>query len=362
MSESTNSSSTNDTAPTENSSDPSSRESGGESFQAQSVKSGKTHTWRSIRQLGTGTFSRVMLGTREPGGQLIEERLPRISLAAIKICNLGPAGGADEKKIEVSLKRELDILRAIDHPSLIHLKAVSITECRALLVLNYCPGGDLFEVASSRQDVLTPSFVHRVFAELVGAVKYLHDNMIVHRDIKLENILVNVPPIELQQITEYETYPHSIVTLTDLGLGRFLPKPPESLLLTTRCGSEDYAAPELLMGQEYDGRSVDAWALGVLLYAMVEARLPFDPIPGARRQSPKTHRIARCDWTWVKRADADGEWDEADGKARGFEGARDCVEGLLVRARSRWDVPKLAGLDWVKSGIQVDGLTQHTVI
>ena len=116
-----------------------------------------------------------------------EQLLDPKGLVAVKICEHGPAGGVDEKKIEVSLKRELDILKSIEHPSLVHLKAVNIMEQRALLVLNYCAGGDLFELAVSKPEVLVPGLIRRIFAELVAAVQYLHLQFIVHRDIKLES-------------------------------------------------------------------------------------------------------------------------------------------------------------------------------
>jgi protein-serine/threonine kinase len=57
-------------------------------------------------------------------------------------------------------------------------------------VMNYCPGGDLFEVASTKLEILVPSLVRRIFSELVSAVRYLHQKYIVHRDIKLESMLV----------------------------------------------------------------------------------------------------------------------------------------------------------------------------
>lgn len=166
-------------------------------------------------------------------------------------------------------------------------------------------------------------------------------------------MLLNLPASTLASVTNWQTYPSPVVTLTDLGLGRWIPKPPESPLLETCCGSEDYAAPELLMGQEYDGRTTDAWALGVLLYALMEGRLPFDPVPGSRRQSPTSHRIARCEWSWVRWADKDGEWDEVKGKE--LEGGRECVEGLLKRTRTRWSLEKVHGLEWVCEGVQVAG-------
>jgi protein-serine/threonine kinase len=152
-----------------------------------------------------------------------------------------------------------------------------------------------------------------------------------------------------------QSYEYPIATLTDLGLSRRIPAPPESPLLTTRCGSEDYAAPEILLGQPYDGRSTDAWALGVLLYALMEGRLPFDPPPGkVGSRSRAAHRIARCDWVWVKFGDEDGEWDAQKGAE--WEGARECVEGLLKKvSRGRKNLDEVASTAWVQGGITVPG-------
>jgi protein-serine/threonine kinase len=152
-----------------------------------------------------------------------------------------------------------------------------------------------------------------------------------------------------------QAYEYPIATLTDLGLSRRIPAPPESPLLTTRCGSEDYAAPEILLGQPYDGRSTDAWALGVLLYALMEGRLPFDPPPGkVGSRSRAAHRIARCDWVWVKFGDEDGEWDPEKGAE--WAGARECVEGLLKKvSRGRKSLDEIADMAWVQGGITVPG-------
>ena len=111
------------------------------------------------------------------------------------------------------------------------------------------------------------------------------------------------------------------------------------------------------MGQKYDGRQTDAWALGVLLYALMEGRLPFDPLPGARGDPAKLrartpHRIARCEWAWYKYGDEDGDWDVDKGK--GLEGARACVDGLLKRNTRRKGLDEIQEMGWVKGGIQVD--------
>lgn len=148
--------------------------------------------WRPVRQLGQGTFSKVWLATSEkrPAKDPLEEATldPR-KLVAIKIVEHGPAGGADEERVELSLKREVEMLRSVSHPSLVHLRAFDNGASQALLVLTYCPGGDLFDVASGSRGLLGVDLVQRIFAELVSATRYLHEKLIVHRDIKLESIL-----------------------------------------------------------------------------------------------------------------------------------------------------------------------------
>ncbi|KAK7749599.1 hypothetical protein SLS53_000175 [Cytospora paraplurivora] len=285
--------------------------------------------------------------------------LDRKSLVAVKICEHGPKGGASEDRVEMSLKRELEIMQSIHHPSLVDLKAFSIEPTRAILVLSYCPGGDLFDVATRHRELLSASLLRRIFAEVVGAVRYLHERHIVHRDIKLENVLVNLTPNELaDRSIDWQTYPYSVTILTDLGLSR---RVADDEKLTTRCGSEDYAAPEVIMGLQYDGRATDAWSLGVLLYALLESRLPFDPPPGMsdalRMRSRTSHRIARAEWQWIKYAgdDTDHDGDEKKFEAAGLLGAMEVTEGLLQRARSRWSLEKVAEKEWVSGGIAVEG-------
>ncbi|KAI0205292.1 kinase-like protein [Astrocystis sublimbata] len=349
-----------------------------EYFEACGRKDQKLRRWRGVKDLGEGTFSRVVLATSKMEGQdpseddrapqvaskgppssLTASNLDRKTLVAIKVCEHGPKGGASEDRIEMSLKRELDIMQSIDHPSLVHLKAWSIEPTRALLVLNYSPGGDLFDVASHYRDLLKAPMLRRIFSEIVGAVAYLHERRIVHRDIKLENVLVNIPPAELvNRPVDWATYPYPLVTLTDLGLSR---RVADDEKLETRCGSDDYAAPEVILGQPYDGRATDAWSLGVLLYALIESRLPFDPPPGAsdyqRMRSRTSHRIARVEWSWVKYVGEDGDHDAniALFEKDGLEGAMEIVEGLLRRARSRWLMGQVIEHPWIRDAIQVEG-------
>lgn len=349
-----------------------------EYFEARTRGDSKKRRWRALKVLGEGTFSKVMLATSQASevDQINEDdgfgsqmdgiltptpygKIDRKKLVAVKICEHGPKGGASEERVEMSLKRELDIMKSIHHPSLVHLKAWNVEETRAILVLSYCAGGDLFEVASQHRDLLVPALLRRMFSELVGAVKYLHSAHIVHRDIKLENVLVNLPQHELARTLDWTTYPYSIITLTDLGLSR---RVTEEEKLTTRCGSDDYAAPEVILGQPYDGRATDAWSLGVLLYALLESRLPFDPHPGMtaaqQLRSRTSHRIARVEWVWVEYAgdEGDHEGDPQKFRERGLEGAMVVTEGLLRRTRNRWSMDQVGDYEWVKGAIPEGGL------
>ncbi|KAF3354143.1 hypothetical protein VDGD_04632 [Verticillium dahliae] len=345
-----------------------------ECFEAYGRNDGKKRRWMAVKLLGQGTFSRVMLATSQMGADeddasntaqsetstLEHTQLPRKTLVAVKVCEHGPRGGASEERIEMSLKRELEIMQSIDHPSLVRLKAWAIEPTRAVLVLSHCPGGDLFDVATGHREVLKPSLLRRMFAELVDAVKYLHERRICHRDIKLENVLVNPSPAELaDDSVDWVTYPYSVITLGDLGLSRRIA---DDEKLETRCGSEDYAAPEVIMGLPYDGRATDAWSLGVLLYALLESRLPFDPLPGSgadahRMRSRTSHRIARAEWRWIEYAGDDGDHDASIAKFRekGLVGAMEITEGLLMRARTRWTLDKVLANEWVNQAVQVDG-------
>ncbi|RDL38202.1 uncharacterized protein BP5553_05635 [Venustampulla echinocandica] len=350
-----------------------------EYFEAITHNDSKRRRWRAVKPLGQGTFSRVMLATSQvadidgridenyvspqtveglPTPVQTESKIDRKKLVAVKVCEHGPKGGASEERVEMSLKRELEIMRSIHHPSLVHLKAWSIEESRAILVLSYCPGGDLFDVASQHRGLLVPGLLRRMFSELVGAVRYLHERHIVHRDIKLENVLVNLPQSELSRPLNWATYPYSVITLTDLGLSR---RVADDEKLTTRCGSDDYAAPEVIMGQPYDGRATDAWSLGVLLYALLESRLPFDPNPGMseghKQRSRTSHRIARVEWRWIEYAgdEGDHEGDPQKFQNKDLLGAMIVTENLLKRARSRWTMEKVAQEPWVKAGIEVQG-------
>jgi hypothetical protein len=101
--------------------------------------------------------------------------------------------------------------------------------------------------------------VKRIFTQLVGAVAYVHSKSCVHRDLKLENILLDK---------------HENVKLCDFGFTREYEG--KASYLQTFCGTICYSAPEMLKGEKYAGEKVDVWSLGIILYALLAGELPYD--------------------------------------------------------------------------------------
>lgn len=178
-----------------------------ESFSATSPVSNTRQLYRGLRVIGHGAFSKVILATSEPLPEEVDTIYPDTGeitvdsapvtlnpalFVAVKIIEHSVAGPDQKERVETGLRRELEILKSVHHPCLIHLRAWAIEPRRALIVLPYCAGGDLFDVASTH--TLAPSLIRRIFAEIVSALRYLHSNGIVHRDVKLES---TSPPPQL---------------------------------------------------------------------------------------------------------------------------------------------------------------------
>lgn len=127
------------------------------------------------------------------------------------------------------------------------------------LILEYVEGGELFDYLVNRGKLHVPEALN-YFRQIISGLHYCHSYSIIHRDLKPENILLCGPKLQNIKIADW-----GMATLQ-------LP----SNQLETSCGSPHYASPEIVNGQKYEGAPSDIWSSGVILFALLSGRLPFD--------------------------------------------------------------------------------------
>ncbi|KFP62153.1 Maternal embryonic leucine zipper kinase, partial [Cariama cristata] len=194
--------------------------------------------------IGTGAFAKVKLARHLLTGEKV----------AIKIMDK-LALGDDLPRV----KTEIDAMKNLSHQHICKLYHVIETSKKIFMVLEYCPGGELFDYIVSK-DRLSEEEARVFFRQIVSAVAYVHSQGYAHRDLKPENLLIDEE--------------HNL-KLIDFGLCA-KPKGGLDYHLNTCCGSPAYAAPELIQGKAYIGSEADIWSMGVLLYALLCGFLPFD--------------------------------------------------------------------------------------
>uniref|UniRef100_A0A0K8UKM8 NUAK family SNF1-like kinase 1 n=1 Tax=Bactrocera latifrons TaxID=174628 RepID=A0A0K8UKM8_BACLA len=197
-----------------------------------------------IKKLGQGTYGKVQLGINKETGQ-------EVAIKTIKKCKI------EAEADLVRIRREVQIMSSVQHPNIIHIYEVFENREKMVLVMEFAAGGELYDYLSERK-VLTEEEARRIFRQVATAVYYCHKHKICHRDLKLENILLDE---------------HGNAKIADFGLSNVFD---EQNLLSTFCGSPLYASPEIVEGTPYQGPEVDCWSLGVLLYTLVYGSMPFD--------------------------------------------------------------------------------------
>eukprot|EP00794_Sanderia_malayensis_P018287 gene18285-20110_t len=182
-----------------------------------------------------------------------------------------------EDYVRRNILREALIMKKIEHRNIVKLYETLKHNHLYCLVTELVRGGDLRSyVQLQKTRKISENKARLFFRQLLSAVKHLHDNNIVHRDLKMDNILLNEAK--------------NSIKLVDFGLSNSFNK---DELLKTHCGSPEYAAPELFEKGCLYGPSVDIWSMGVILYAMVIGHLPFSTIHGKVVGRDDLHRNAK---------------------------------------------------------------------
>ncbi|EFJ48959.1 hypothetical protein VOLCADRAFT_59940 [Volvox carteri f. nagariensis] len=210
--------------------------------------------YEPVRDLGSGNF-----GVAKLMRDLISEEL-----VAIKFIERG-------ERVDRNVEREICNHRMLNHPNIVGFKEVFLTPSHLGIVMEYAAGGELFEriVKAGR---FSEDEARYFFQQLISGVEYCHASGVCHRDLKLENTLLdgNAAPR---------------LKICDFGYSKVrsaFDSQPKSTV-----GTPAYIAPEVLQRKEYNGQPADVWSCGVTLYVMLVGAYPFED-PADPRNFRKT--------------------------------------------------------------------------
>jgi len=209
----------------------------------------ETHGYFLGKTIGAGSYATVRMAHSDLHGGNV----------AIKIVSKYTA---PEDYLKKFLPREIEVVKGLKHPNLIRFLQAIETTHRVYIVMEYAENGSLLDIIR-KESYIQENRARRWFRQLVEAIEYCHERGVVHRDIKCENLLMDN---------------NFNIKVSDFGFARSYIKHQNGhpVLSETFCGSYAYASPEILRGIPYQPQQSDIWSMGVVLYAMVFGRLPFD--------------------------------------------------------------------------------------
>ncbi|KAG6558235.1 hypothetical protein Mapa_000418 [Marchantia paleacea] len=214
-----------------------------------------TNRYELVRDIGSGNFGVA---------RLMKDKLTR-ELVAIKYIERG-------EKIDENVKREIINHRSLRHPNIVRFKELLVTPTHLAIVMEYAAGGELFERICN-MGRFSEDEARFFFQQLISGVSYCHSMQICHRDLKLENTLLDGSPAPRLKICDFGYSKSSL-----------LHSQPKSTV-----GTPAYIAPEVLAKKEYDGKLADVWSCGVTLFVMLVGAYPFED-PEDRKNFVKTIR------------------------------------------------------------------------
>ncbi|KAL9658933.1 hypothetical protein QQ045_002841 [Rhodiola kirilowii] len=204
-----------------------------------------------VKDIGSGNFGVARLMRNKETKELV----------AMKYIERG-------HKIDENVAREIINHRSLRHPNIIRFKEVVLTPTHLAIVMEYAAGGELFERICNAGR-FSEDEARYFFQQLTSGVNYCHSLQICHRDLKLENTLLDGSPAPRLKICDFGYSKSSL-----------LHSRPKSTV-----GTPAYIAPEVLSRREYDGKLADVWSCGVTLYVMLVGAYPFED-----QEDPKNFR------------------------------------------------------------------------
>ena len=230
-----------------------------------------------IEEIGKGASAKVYLSVDERKDELV-------AIKTIPVENLKKDNGL------INLKRELQILHKLKHDNIVKIKDFQSTKRNNYVVMEYCNGGNLFEYKRFYEKVtkstLNEFFIQKIIRQITDGLQYMHSQNIVHRDIKLENILLNFnkypnyaikgnmpPKVRYEDVTLNDSF---TIKIADLGYSKELNESMGSTIL----GTPMHMSPDIIgnyVGTETKkyNTSVDLWSLGTITYQLLTGKYPF---------------------------------------------------------------------------------------
>ena len=189
------------------------------------------------------------------------------------------------------LHREIEIMKKLEHPHIISLKETLDTKSTLYLVLEFVPGGELFDAIVEKGNYAEEETADLV-RQMLEAIAYCHSQKIAHRDLKPENLLLKSKEAPLS------------LKIADFGLSKDF----NDDQLKTACGTPDYVAPEVISGEKY-GQQVDIWSIGVITYVLLCGFPPFNE----ENQKELFDKILNAQYDFPS-----PEWDDVSEEAKNF--------------------------------------------
>ena len=208
----------------------------------------KINFYKYGRLIGQGAFGKVNIGLNVLSGRIVAVK------SFIK----------DELKNSQNMAKilyETNLMRKLNHPNITKILETFEDDKYILIIMEYINGGNLFSFVKKRRK-LSEKISKFLFRQIIEGIQHIHSKKIVHRDIKLENILIDL---------------NNNIKICDFGIGIMLES--EDELIHDQCGTPMYMAPEIILNSKkygYKGYPVDIWSAGIALYIMLSGMLPFN--------------------------------------------------------------------------------------
>ncbi|KAM0840752.1 hypothetical protein ACQ4PT_059451 [Festuca glaucescens] len=199
------------------------------------------------RTIGEGTFAKVRIAKNMESGDHVAIKI----LDKVKV---------QKHRLVEQIRREICTMKLIQHPNVVRLHEVMGSKARIFIVLEYVTGGELHDIIADRGS-LKEDEARKYFQQLINAVDYCHSRGVYHRDLKIENLLLDTA---------------GNLKVSDFGLSAISEQVKADGLLHTTCGTPNYVAPEVIEDKGYDGALADLWSCGVILFVMLAGYLPFE--------------------------------------------------------------------------------------